>query len=218
METSRVLPGGRLLRYTVAERVVHWVAGISYVYLLLNGLSMWSPSMWWMAAVLGGGPLTRLTHPWVGLIFFVSMMFMYWMWRTDMKITAEDKAWNAKIVDYITNHDENVPPVGRFNFGQKQFFWGMFLSIIVMLLTGLVMWFPEMLPANLHILHLISVLVHPIAALVTIALFMIHVYMGVVMVRSGFKSITRGDVSAEWAREHHRLWADRVAGNAPGRK
>ena len=48
MEEARVLPGGRILRYTFKERFIHWIAGISYVYLLLNGLALWSPVFWWV--------------------------------------------------------------------------------------------------------------------------------------------------------------------------
>jgi formate dehydrogenase subunit gamma len=51
---------------------------------------------------------------------------------------------------------------------------------------------------------------HVSAALVSIGAFIIHVYMGTAMVRGGFTSIIRGEVSPAWARTHHRLWFDRV--------
>ena len=37
MGQVRILPGGRVLRYTVAERVVHWIAALAYIYALLTG-------------------------------------------------------------------------------------------------------------------------------------------------------------------------------------
>jgi len=88
---------------------------------------------------------------------------------------------------------------------------------VLMLGTGLVLWFPELLPRSWHWLHLLAVLVHPIAALTTIGLFIIHIYMGVALVRGGFSGIVRGDVTQGWARAHHRLWAEQV-GNASARK
>ena len=42
--------------------------------------------------------------------------------------------------------------------------------------------------------------------------FIIHVYMGTAMVRGGFTSIIRGEVSSDWARMHHRLWYEQVRG------
>lgn len=215
MATSRVLPGNRILRYTLGERVVHWVAGVSYVYLLLNGLGLWSPALWWMIVILGGGPLARLMHPWVGLIFVASVLWMYKMWKHDMRITNEDRAWNKAIGHYIRHEDESLPPVGRFNAGQKYLFWAMFWSGIVLLLTGLMLWFPEYTPSYLR---QISVIVHPIAFLVTFGGFIIHVYMGTAVVRGGYTSVIRGEVTETWARTHHRLWLDRITRNAPTKK
>ncbi len=215
MATSRVLPGNRILRYTLSERVIHWVSGVSYVYLLLNGLGLWSPAMWWMILILGGGPLARLMHPWVGLIFVGSVLWMYKMWKDDMRVTAEDRAWNKALRQYIRNEDENLPPVARFNIGQKYLFWVMFWGGIVLLLTGLVLWFPEKMPP---FLRQTAILVHPIAFLATLGGFIIHVYMGTAVVRGGFSSVIRGEVTEAWARAHHRLWLDRITRNAPTKK
>ena len=49
--------------------MVHAVAALSYVYLLLTGLAFWTPALYWIAVVLGGGFLSRAVHPWVGLVF-----------------------------------------------------------------------------------------------------------------------------------------------------
>ena len=35
----QTIPHGRILRYTFRERIVHWLAAISYVYCLLTGLA-----------------------------------------------------------------------------------------------------------------------------------------------------------------------------------
>ena len=54
-----LLPNGRVLRYSFHERLIHWMAGISYVYLLLTGLAFWTPWLFWIAVVLGGGTAAR---------------------------------------------------------------------------------------------------------------------------------------------------------------
>ncbi len=51
-----------------------------------------------------------------------------------------------------------------------------------------------------------AILVHVACALITISAIIIHVYMGTAMVRGGFTSIIRGEVSQGWARMHHALW------------
>ena len=81
----------------------------------------------------------------------------------------------------------------------------------MLLLSGLVLWVPHWIPWNLRFLRLIAVIVHPIAALLTIALFMIHVYMGTAVERgASFARSIRGDVSRRWAERFHRVWYERI--------
>src|SRR5205807_1600322 len=98
------------------------------------------------------------------------------------------------------------------NLGQKYFFWAMLWASIVLFLSGAVLWFPEAIPWSLRGLRFAAVLLHVSAALITIGLFIIHVYMGTAVVRGGFTSIIRGEVSPAWARTHHRLWFHKVTG------
>ena len=57
-----------------------------------------------------------------------------------------------------------------------------------MLLSGLVLWFTDYLPWSLHWLRYVAVLVHPIAALITIANFLIHIYMGAFAERGALRA------------------------------
>jgi formate dehydrogenase subunit gamma len=75
-----------------------------------------------------------------------------------------------------------------------------------LLLTGLALWFPERIPWSFRWLRYISVFLHPVAALVTIANFMIHIYMSVFAERGAFGSVIRGDVSLAFAKRFHPGW------------
>jgi formate dehydrogenase subunit gamma len=205
-------PRSRILRYSLTERVIHWIAGLTYVYLLLTGLAFYSPHLYWIATLLGGAPTSRYWHPLAGLVFSGTLFSMLRIWLGDMRISEPDLAWQKVIDRYIRNEDENLPPIGRFNIGQKYFFWVMLWAGIVLLVSGAVLWFPEKIPWSLRLLRYAAVLLHVSAALVSIGAFIIHVYMGTAMVRGGFTSIIRGEVSPEWAKMHHRLWYERVTG------
>jgi formate dehydrogenase subunit gamma len=202
----------RILRYTFRERLMHWTAGLSYVYLMLTGLAFWSPWLYWLAFVLGGPTTSRALHPWVGLIFTLAVLWMFRVWASQMRTTDRDRAWWRSLRHYVRNEDDQVPPAGRFNAGQKLLFWGFFGCAIVLFLTGLILWRPNWIPWSLDFLRLIAVIVHPIAALLTIGLFMIHVYMGTAVEPGAFGSIVRGDVSRKWAARYHRAWYERIAG------
>ncbi len=225
MSDHYILPSGGVLRYTLKERIIHWVCGLSYVYLLLSGLAFWMPWWWWLALFLGGGPVVRLVHPIVGLIFTFGVIYMFAMWHNDMYITPQDREWRKFIGEYVRNEEEEAQvdvhkkvrtfqqwaPVDRFNYGQKYLFWVMFWGGVVLFVTGMILWFSEYIPWSLRFLRLLSVILHPIAFLATLAGFIIHVYMGTAVVRGGFNSVIRGEVSQAWAKFHHRVWLERIS-------
>jgi formate dehydrogenase subunit gamma len=226
VSTSRVIspertvrePEGRILRYTLSERIHHWIGAFFYIYCLITGLAFWSPYMYWLATLVGGGPTARFWHPWLGLAFTLSMFWMYKMWRRDMLTTDADRAWSKAVKYYIRNEDEKLPPEGRFNWGQKLFFWLMFYGVILLVISGVGLWFVESIPSTMLWLRYLAVTVHVTAALATIGGFIIHVYMGTAMVRGGFTSIIRGEVTTTWARTHHRLWYDQVMKGTSAKK
>jgi formate dehydrogenase subunit gamma len=201
-----VNPVNRVERYAFRERLVHGVAGLSYLYLLLTGLAFWTPALYWLAFILGGGYLSRVLHPWMGLVFAGAVVFMAGGWWRDMAVTADDRRWRRAIGQYVRNEDAGVPAAGRFNYGQKMLFWIMFWGGLALLLSGLVMWFVASVPWELQVLRLVAPLVHAVAALVTIGGFIVHVYMGIAVVPGGLHAIIHGDVSDAWARHHHPLW------------
>lgn len=202
----------RILRYTLIERVVHWISALSYMYALATGAAFYSPHLYWIALVLGGAPTSRFWHPWIALIFVAAVFWMLKAWHRDMRITAVDRAWGDAMGHYIRNEDEALPAIDRFNLGQKYFFWAMLGAGAVLLVSGAVLWFPELIPWSWRGLRFAAILLHVSAALITTGAFIIHVYMGTAVVRGGFTSIIRGEVSPAWAKTHHRLWYERVIG------
>ena len=215
---EQLIPHGHVLRYTFVERMTHWLAAGSYIYLLATGLAFWSPWMFWIAVVLGGGQLSRMLHPWAGLIFVGSLLHMFQMWSKQMGFETVDREWWKSLHYYIRNQDEKMPPAGRYNAGQKVLFWSFFYAGIVLLLSGLVLWFTDSLPWSLRWLRYAAVILHPVAALVTIANFMIHIYMGVFAERGAFGSVIRGDVSLTFAKRYHPGWYDEIVGSSEPRK
>jgi formate dehydrogenase subunit gamma len=208
----------RLVRYSLGERLVHSAAAVSYVYLLLTGLAFWTPGLYWIATTLGGGYLSRAAHPIVGVVFAAVVAGMYLMWRRDMRTTDGDRAWRKVMAAYIRHDDAQIPPAGRFNFGQKQLFWIMVLGGAALLVSGVVLWMPQAVPPSRRWLLDAAVLIHAVSALVTIGGFIVHLYMGLAVVPGGLHAILRGDVSEAWARHHHRTWYDETAVRDPRRR
>ena len=182
--------------------------------MLLTGLAFYSPHLYWIATILGGAATSRFWHPWLGVAF--RRRLLVWMlraWRGDMRITAVDRQWGESMQHYIRNEDEDLPPIDRFNLGQKYFFWANArMQASCCCSRARCYGSPSRFRGACAACAYAAVLLHVASALVTIGLFIIHVYMGTAVVRGGFTSIIRGEVSPAWARTHHRLWYHRVTG------
>ena len=211
--TDEILPNGHIVRYEFRERLMHWINGFAYLYLMLTGLAFWSPWLLWIAVIFGGTQVSRMLHPWIGLVFALSLTWMYAAWSSQMHATEADKAWWDSMHHYVRNEDDEMPPAGRYNMGQKLLFWGFVFCGILLFLSGIVLWIPEYLPWNARALRYAAVLIHPSAAMLTIGLFLIHIYMSVFAERGALNSMIRGDVSQNFAKRYHRLWWERVIGS-----
>ncbi|HXV62433.1 MAG TPA: formate dehydrogenase subunit gamma [Vicinamibacteria bacterium] len=190
-------------RFSFAERAAHWLSAMAFVYAALSGLALWSPRLYWISDVLGGGVTVRGWHPWGGVLFFVALGIMFRNWAHDMRIEAEDREWLANVHRFAVNEDKALPPAGRFNAGQKVLFWIQSVSAAFLLASGAVLWFPEWMPRGLR---LAAVLIHPTMAVVAIAGIILHVYMGTAAIPGAFRGMLRGFVTREWAESHHAKW------------
>ena len=78
-----------ILRYNMVERVIHWIAAVTYCYVLLTGLAFYSPHLYWIATILGGPPTSRFWHPWIGAVFVAVLFWMLREWLADLDLGSE---------------------------------------------------------------------------------------------------------------------------------
>ena len=97
---------GEIQRFTYAERILHWVVGLSFVFLLLTGLAFSHPRLFWITSLVGGGSTARVLHPWMGVIFFGSLVAMVLVWARDMRIDSGDREW-LKAIRHYAVHDKD---------------------------------------------------------------------------------------------------------------
>lgn len=190
-------------RYDFAERTIHWLSALSFVYAAFTGLALWSHKLYWLASVFGGGNATRFAHPWAGLMFALVFGMMFRRWAGQMRLDRDDRVWLKNSHKYAMNQDEGLPEPGRFNAGQKMLFWLQAMAGIALVVSGVVLWFPEWMPRTLR---LAAVAMHPLVAVLAIALIILHVYMGTAAVPGAFKAMIDGRVTRQWAKAHHAKW------------
>lgn len=192
-------------RYTAAARVNHWITAISLVLLALSGLALFHPSLYFLTGLFGGGTLTRMIHPFIGVVLlfsFIGLFFRFWklnLWgRTD-------SVWLGRLKDVLTNKEENLPEVGKYNAGQKMVFWSMSLVIVILAASGVVIWQQFFSGYFTVDQQRVAMLIHAIVAIVAICVWIVHVYAAI-WVRGTIGAMTRGRVTGGWAWRHHRRW------------
>jgi formate dehydrogenase subunit gamma len=192
-------------RYTAGARLNHWITAASLILLALSGLALFHPSLFFLTGLFGGGQLTRTLHPWIGVVLFFSFTGLFLrFWKANLW-AREDKAWLNRIRDVLTNHEERLPEVGKYNLGQKLIFWGMSCLIIVLIVTGFAIWDQYFNNFTSIPVKRVAVLIHSIAAVTMICIWIVHVYAAI-WFRGTFSAMTRGRVTGGWAWRHHRKW------------
>jgi formate dehydrogenase subunit gamma len=198
-------------RYTPGARVNHWITATCLVLLALSGLALFSPSLFFLTGVFGGGQYTRAIHPWIGVVLFFSFAGLFLrFWRANLW-KSEDGTWLARLRDVLTAHEDRLPEVGKYNAGQKAVFWLMSILIIVLISSGLVMWDQYFYGYSNIEQKRIAVLVHSAAAVVIISVWIVHVYAAI-WVRGTIGAMTGGQVTGGWAWRHHRKWLRELVG------
>lgn len=194
-----------LQRYSDNERMNHWVVAITFVLAGLSGLAFFHPSMYFFTNLFGGGPWTRILHPFIGLVMTAAFMLMAMHHWRDNLMNEGDKAWRGKARDLLMGRHPEMPPAGKFNAGQKAVFWVSLWSLVLLLLTGVVIWRPWVAPLMPIELLRAAVLLHSVSALVLIISVLGHVYMAI-WTKGSIRAMTRGTVTESWAKMHHSAW------------
>ena len=217
--------GRRIKRWSWLDRLVHWVTAISFIMLAITGLSMLIGklvlipllgkqgfSLWAQASIT--------IHNVVGLVFTVGILMMILLWVWYNIPNATDLKWFRQGGGLLSH---NHPPAGRFNGGEKVWFWLVALAGLGVSLTGLVMVAPGYgveIPSWASFLPLVegsrvqmqqANLIHAVLAIGWTAVALGHIYIGTAGTEGALEGMSSGYVSTEWAKQHHDQWYDEVA-------
>jgi len=215
-------PTGRLIRrFSTVEQVVHWSTAISFCVLGISGLIMLFGKhvllpvfgytlFGWLAA------LSKNLHNFIAPLFILSVLVMVLMWVRDNLPRAYDWQWFRKAYGFFMR-GEHIPS-GRFNAGEKGWFWfGVVGLSIVVSWTGVILLFPNFDQTRSVMQD--AWVWHAVAALLYIAMSLGHIYMGTIGVEGAYGNMRTGYTDETWAKEHHSLWYDEVKSSgrtAPG--
>jgi formate dehydrogenase subunit gamma len=214
--------GRKIERFTYFERAAHWTNAIAFVALAISGIVM-AFGKFFLLPVMGSTLFGWLTyalknlHNFVGPLFVVSLVVVFLVFVRDNMPSKEDLQWLLKAGGLFGGQEV---PSHRFNAGEKVLFWaGVFL--LGALVAGSGVFLDKIVPAveytraNMQVAHMI----HASAAVLMMAMFMGHIYMGTLGMRGAYSAMKTGYVDETWAKEHHELWYDDIkAGKIPAQR
>lgn len=186
--------------FNLFHRLIHWIAGFSFLVLIPTGFIMIFGSSF------GGGTFVRVCkelHAISTIFFAISVFPMTIMWIKEMLPTSDDVKWMLILGGYLSKVKRPIP-AGKFNAGQKMWFWVCTFGGMLMIVTGAVMYFQDFKLAILVEYGISqidflrgSAIVHNILGMLVAALFFTHVYMSMFAIKGAIHSMITGDKEEE---------------------
>lgn len=199
----------QILRTKFPERLCHWAIVVCFFLAATSGLSWFFPTFSWLSAFLGSPQMARVLHPFLGIAVFVGLCYMFVRFVKYNLPAKTDLIWFRNISGVLLNDHSQPLRIGKYNAGQKILFWLIMGSILVLMVSGLIMWrayFAEYFP--IWALRL-AILAHSLAGIGLILLIIGHIYLAI-WVRGSITGMVTGYVSKAWARQHHDRWAEEL--------
>jgi formate dehydrogenase subunit gamma len=208
VKLSEPLSGRQMRRFTALEMTVHWTTAISFCLLGISGLIMFFGKHV-LLPVMGYTLFSWLTqlsknlHNFIAPLFIVSVAVMVVIWARDNLWRSYDWQWFSRAWAFFLK-SEHIPS-GRFNAGEKAWFWaGVLVLSIMMAWSGLVLLFPNF-DQTRHTMQEAWIW-HATAAMLYIAASLGHIYMGTIGVANTYGNMRHGYCDETWAKEHHSIW------------
>jgi cytochrome b subunit of formate dehydrogenase len=141
-------------RFSVTQRLEHWVAVISFTVLAVTGLPQkfvgapWAESM---IAVLGGIETVRLIHRYAAIILLLetiyhggAITYKVLVQRVGMSMMLgwKDMTDLFAVMAYNLGLRKEHPKLPRYNFEEKMEYWAFVWGTVVMAMTGFMLWNP----------------------------------------------------------------------------
>ncbi|MZE68804.1 cytochrome b/b6 domain-containing protein [Streptomyces sp. SID5789] len=196
-------PDDRVLRFGCVQRVVHRTTACLMLICLVTAACLYLGPL---AQLVGRRHIVAAVHEWSGISLPLPTLLglIHPSFRADLqrlnRFAVYDRQWLRAVRRRRTS--PQARPAGKFNAGQKIFAGWIAGAVVVMMLTGLLMWFSGALPA---ISRTSAIFVHDWLAWMITAVIIGHVRKAHKdpEARLGMRS---GYVSAPWAVRNHPRW------------
>jgi len=144
----------KISRFSVIQRIEHWLLFASFTTLALTGLPQKYPLVGvsdFMIAFMGGIEVVRIIHRIAATIFLLESVYHlvvvgYKLIVMRMKATMlpgfGDVTEAIQSLLFNVGIRKELPKAGRYNFAEKLEYWALVWGLLMMGLTGFILWNP----------------------------------------------------------------------------
>jgi len=141
----------RFLPYRIIE---HWSHAAIFIILVITGMSQkfhTNDLSQWIVLELGGIDAVRLMHRAAGFILIILFVqhvvvaavgIIRLRWQASMIIQMKDFKDAVANLQYYFGLRDHPATFDRYDYKQKFDYWGVLVSNLIMIVTGLILWFP----------------------------------------------------------------------------
>ena len=214
--------GEKIERFDIHALIQHIGLSFSFIMLAITGFALKYPNAWWVKLLSLIGlteavrrPLHRVmaTMLIAVSIYHVIYLFFTKKGRIEWKALLPEKSDFTDLITtikYYLRLSDRPPEYGRFDYMQKAEYWALIWGMLVMMITGFVLWFPsQLLPLLPRWAINVAQVVHLYEAwLATLAIVVWHFFFVVFHPEEYPMSWTwlTGKISEESVRHHHSRW------------
>ena len=196
----------KILRFTRNQRIAHWTTTVLFLVLALTGLSMLFGRLLLVPLIGAEGfsyiaVIGKAIHDYLGPLFAVTLIFLFFQFiRGNNFSLKQDLRWVISGGGFFGAHAST----GRYNPGEKVWFWIAILAGAAIVVSGMVLDFPifDQSRATMEFYHVI----HSISAVLIIIAAIGHIYLAIFGVDGAYENMATGYCDSNWAKEHHDLW------------
>jgi formate dehydrogenase subunit gamma len=198
--------GRVIVRFSMFERLVHWMTATCFIILALSGLNITFGKQV-LLPLIGEQSFAEVSqwlkysHNYLSFPFTLGVVLMFLMWIAWNIPTKVDVNWIREGGGLV---GDRHPPAARFNAGQKMIYWVVVLGGAAAAVSGYLLMFP-FYGTNIADMQLAQT-VHAIVAMLFIAAMLAHIYIGTIGMEGAVEAMWNGTVDVNWAKEHHSLW------------
>lgn len=189
-------------RFTRFERILHFIRAFTFAILAISGL---------VFMFIEANKASGMMHSITGIIFFIVTIITL-VWIKSYTFKPYDKLWLRHLGGYLSKESDSLP-AGKYNAGQKVFFWMTILFTLILTGTGKFLMGNTVNgtePSGMLLL------VHGCAAALSIISIVGHIYLSIWANKGTWRVLKSGKVSEKWVQSHHPNWEiDKVKSKAP---